>query len=130
MDVFIQAEQGKGSIRSESNTEISHLMHGMSMIFDKYQKNVTILNTTLSVEYYKEIDKEEYILFNNMGWKMGVYHMALNNYKRKLEVIENLIKSEVNTRKNDKKMQALKQARMRFMNMYATVKKKINLLTN
>ena len=130
MEIFLQAEQGKGSVRQESNTEISHIMHGMKIIYDKCCKSVTILNTTKSAEYYKEVEKYEYGIFSRLGWTMGVYQMALLNYKRKLNLIEARIKSEVNTRKNDKKMKALKQSRIRFMILYAYVKKKINLLTN
>jgi len=130
MEIFVQAERSSEGFRAESSTDISHLLHGMKLIYDKRIKTVTILNTTQAIHYDKEVKSHEYLLFNKWGWMIGVYEMALRNYKRKLKIVESKIKVEVNSRKNDKKMKALKQSRLLFMNRFAKVSKKMNLLTN
>ena len=42
---------------------------------------------------------------------MGAINLALSNYSFKLDLIEQKIKTEVNTRKNDKHIQNLKSKR-------------------
>lgn len=129
-DILEQAEGSMDTLRIENKKQVCHILHGIKMIYDKKLKSISLLNTTISSHYYKEFDVDEYMLFTKRGWLYGVYEMALRNYKRKLEKIEYQIKAEVNSRKNDKKMKALKQSRVRFMNMFAKVSRKKNLLIN
>ena len=129
VDIFAQAEQERTSVRRESNSEISHLLHGIQLIYDKKVRSITILNTTVGGDYFKEMSNQDYSTFYKEGWLCGVYHMALQNYQRKLEIIGAKIKNEVNTRKNDKHMKSLKESRKLFLNRYSKVKQKLYFLT-
>tara|TARA_R110002020_G_scaffold137295_1_gene306221 strand:- start:1466 stop:1870 length:405 start_codon:yes stop_codon:yes gene_type:complete len=129
-DIFAQAEQVKGSVRMESNAEISHLLHGVKLIYDKKVDCITILDTTRGGDYFKEMSKTDYSHFYSKGWLHGVYHIALQTYQRKLDLIGEKIKNEVNTRKNDKHMKSLKESRKSYLNRYSKVKQKLYFLTN
>ena len=52
------------------------------------------------------------------------------NCKRKLNLIEQRIKKEVNTRKNDKHIQKLKATRENLLVKYSKRNKQLNLITN
>ena len=52
------------------------------------------------------------------------------NCKRKLDLIEERIKREVNTRKNDKHIQRLKTSRENLLIKYSKRKKQLKQLTN
>jgi len=128
-DIFAQAEQQRRFVRQESNTEISHLLHGTQLIYDKRVKSIVILNTTMGGDYFKEMSQEDYQTFYKEGWLSGVYKMALQNYQRKLDIIGAKIKNEVNTRKNDKHMKSLKESRKLYLNRYSQVQQKLYFLT-
>jgi hypothetical protein len=129
-DIFAQAEESTYSVRMESNSEISHLLHGIKIIYDKEVKCITILDTTQGGDYFKEISKPDYSTFYVKGWIGGVFHIALQTYQRKLDLIGLKIKKEVNTRKNDKHLKSLKECRKWYLIRYSKVSKKMNLLTN
>lgn len=129
-DIFKQAETTDESTRMESRAETSHILHGIKLVLDKKTRSYKILNTTKGGDHYKELDSLEYMVFGNVGWLMGVYTMAKLNYKRKLDVIENRIRTETNARKNDKHMKSLKESRNRYMKKYAAVSKKKHIYLN
>ena len=52
------------------------------------------------------------------------------NCKRKLNLIEERIRAEVNTRKNDKHIQKLKTTRENLLLKYSKRKQQLNLITN
>ena len=52
------------------------------------------------------------------------------NCKRKLDLIEERIKREVNTRKNDKHIQRLKTSRENLLIKYSKRKKQLKQITN
>jgi len=54
--------------------------------------------------------------------------VAISNCLYKLDIIENNIKTEVNTRKNDKHIQNLKNSREKILNKYTINKRKLNKL--
>ena len=49
---------------------------------------------------------------------MEYFSLALSNYRSKLEIIENKIRDEVNSRKNAKHIQSLKANRERIMQRF------------
>ncbi|HAI17785.1 MAG TPA: hypothetical protein DCM10_07070, partial [Xanthomarina gelatinilytica] len=62
------------------------------------------------------------------GWVIGIHKMSLRNKKRKLNLIENKMRSEVNSRKNDKHIKSLKKYRKEILKEYIRITKKLNLL--
>ena len=62
------------------------------------------------------------------GWKAGQLHLVIMNCLFKLDLIEKKIKTEVNTRKNDKHIQSLKTRREGMLVKYTKNKRKLNQL--
>ena len=65
-------------------------------------------------------------IFYKYGWSIGADNIMLNNYNFKLKLIQEKIKQEVNTRKNDKHIQNLKNRREKILQKYTERKIKFN----
>lgn len=100
------------------------------MILNKYKDLIHILNTTKSAGYYAEATPDELEYLFTHGWRKGVLMIAINNYTRKLEVIEFKIKNEMNTRKNDKFIRGLKKSRDRLLLKYSKRKSQLKYISN
>jgi|TARA_R110000787_G_scaffold4016_2_gene15652 hypothetical protein len=96
----------------------------------KFSSKTEILNCSKNGDYFQEITIEEYKLFYKNGWKVGCLLMGINNNKRKLQIIEQKMKEEVNSRKNDKFIKNLKTKREFVMNKYSFFTQKLIKLNN
>ena len=77
-------------------------------------------------EHYEELTGRGCELICNKGWRNGIYTLLLYQYQQELEVISDKIRSEVNTRRNDKHLRSLKKSRERITKDYAKISKQIN----
>ena len=77
-------------------------------------------------DYFKECDADEYYHFHLHGWKIGSIMISVDNCLYKLSVIESRIKTELNTRKNDKHIQNLKNRRENLLIKYTKLKNQLN----
>ena len=91
-----------------------------------FNDKIEILNMGKGGSYYQECNEKEYKFFADFGWKIGCLHMSVENCLYKLNLIETRIKSEVNTRKNDKHIKRLKNKRSAILVKYASYKLKLN----
>ena len=92
----------------------------------KFPSKTEILNCGRSGDYYQECNTEEYELFFIHGWEKGGLRLSMMNCKRKLDMIEDNIRNEVNTRKNDKHIQKLKITRENLLIKYSKRKQQLN----
>ena len=74
----------------------------------------------------KNAHLRRYDFFYDEGWEIGCYKVKINNCLHKLKIIEENIKTEVNTRKNDKHIQNLKTRREKILQKYTINKNKLN----
>ena len=88
------------------------------------------MNCSKNGDYFQELTENEYKLFYKNGWKVGCLLMGINNNKRKLQIIEQKMKEEVNSRKNDKFIKNLKTKREFVMNKYSFFTQKLTKLNN
>jgi len=102
----------------------------MGVKIQKFNNRIEILNTSKGGSYYKECDEEEYSFFTDYGWKTGCVKLAIHNCIHKLKLIENKIKTEVNTRKNDKHIQNLKNKRELVLCKHAELQLKLKSIIN
>lgn len=126
--LWAEAERCGTSLKQECDKTKSYIKCGSKILYDKPTETIILLNLTRGGEWFSEMKDSEYQVFLKYGWSVGVYKVALKNYSRKLLAIETMIKGEINTRKNEKRFRKLKASRKRYLNKYAEVKKKINLL--
>ena len=92
----------------------------------QFKDRIEILNMGKGGDYFKLCTEEEYEFFYLHGWRVGTVKLAISNCLHKLKIIEQRIKTEVNTRKNDKHIQNLKNRREVIMIKYASHKQKLN----
>ncbi len=124
-DIFNQANTDEVSINIDGVGYEARLRQGIKIT--KEDNTFHIFNTTIGV-FYQEISEEQYQTFYEYGWVIGVHKLALINYKRKLRVVENKMRNEVNTRKNDKHIKTLKKARLTLIESYRRASNKLNKL--
>mgnify|MGYP003627989173 FL=1 len=122
-EIFKQADTDEVSINIDGVGYDARIRQGIKIT--KEGEDVHIFNTTKGV-FYEEITHQQYQTFLEYGWVIGVYRLSLINYKRKLGLIENKIRNEVNSRKNDKHIKALKKTRTRILKDYRRITKQIN----
>jgi|TARA_R110000751_G_scaffold109320_3_gene206371 hypothetical protein len=124
-EVFNQAME---DFRSIKPTDFSAINNGVKI--QKFPSKTEILNCGRSGDYFQECNKEEYKLFFKYGWREGGVRLSMVNCKRKLGMIEEKIRAEVNTRKNDKHIQKLKVSREKLLLKYSNRMQQLNKITN
>jgi len=97
----------------------------MGVKIQRFKDRIEILNMSKGGSYYQECNEQEYSYFLKNGWVMGCVFLAIENCLHKLVLIEDRIKLEVNTRKNDKHIKKLKHKRDIVLLKYASYKLKI-----
>ena len=125
-DIWQQAEEDRLSAKTSLPKGVCIL--GMGVKIQKFENYIQILNTAKGGDYFKELNESEYQFFFEDGWKVGAINLALSNYSYKLNLIEQKIRTEVNTRKNDKHIQNLKNKRESILKKYSKQKSKLNKL--
>ena len=125
-DIMQQAIDDAYSTNVDNNKIISRLPYGCKISKDLLTNKIEILNTAKGGDWYCKLTQSELNYFFEEGWRIGVYELALSNYRRKLDKVERLIKEEINGRRNPKQILSLKASRENIMNRYAKIKKKFN----
>tara|TARA_R100001530_G_C4228285_1_gene131929 strand:- start:188 stop:601 length:414 start_codon:yes stop_codon:yes gene_type:complete len=120
-DIYLQALKDLTAIHPSENSAVN-----TGVKIQKFPSKTEILNCGRSGNYFQECTKEEYKLFFKYGWKEGGVRLSMNNCKIKLQLIEDKIREEVNTRKNDKHIQRLKATREKLLNKYSKRNKQLN----
>jgi len=125
-DIWKQAEEDLNS--APVMMPKGECLMGMGVKIQKFGDHIEILNTAKGGDYFKELEESEYEFFYKDGWRVGAVNLSLSNYSYKLQLIEQKIKTEVNTRKNDKHIQNLKNKRESILNKYSKQTSKLNKL--
>ncbi len=126
IDIWEQAKQDEFAVALDGDGFEARLCYGTKIVNDFDTDSIKFYNTTKGGGFYKELTATEIAYFCEMGWRGGVYQIAVETYKEKLDKIEDAIKREMNSRKNPKQIQSLKSARERILNQYRKMKSKIN----
>lgn len=127
-DIYLQALKDNHAIHHSKTNGYCVINNGVKI--QKFTSKIEILNCGRSGDYFNECNNEEYNLFFTHGWREGGVRLSMLNCKRKLDLIENKIRTEVNTRKNDKHIQKLKVNRENLLIKYSIRNKQLNQITN
>lgn len=125
-DIMKQALEDPKSIKNILPKGISVIGRGVKI--QQFDNEIQILNMGKGGDYFKECSPDEYSFFYDLGWKKGCSKVNMSNCLHKLDIIENKIKTELNTRKNDKHIQNLKSRRENLLNKYTNLKSELNKL--
>jgi hypothetical protein len=102
------------------------MVYGCKIVREYEGGIIFIQNTTKGGDFYKVLTDDEMEPFFEKGWRHGVYILALDNYRRKLDAIEKFIRREMNGRQNPKIITSLKSHRERILSKYNTITNKLN----
>jgi len=122
-EIFDQAMDDRKSVKINHNKSLSALSNGSKIT--KFEDCIQILDVT-GLEYYKEFTDDQYRVMLENGWRDGCYMISIEKCKAKLELIENSIRQEVNSRRNDKHIQHLKSRRENILKRFTKIKSKLN----
>tara|TARA_R100001509_G_scaffold56178_1_gene31055 strand:- start:11077 stop:11469 length:393 start_codon:yes stop_codon:yes gene_type:complete len=125
-DIMIQALEDPKSIKNVLPKGVSVIGRGVKI--QQFDDGIQILNMGKGGDYFKECSDEEYDFFYRDGWRKGCTQVSMSNCLHKLSIIESRIKTELNTRKNDKHIQNLKNRRETLLNKYTNLKTELNKL--
>ena len=125
-DIMIQALEDPKSIKNVLPKGVSVIGRGVKI--QQFDDGIQILNMGKGGDYFKECSNEEYDFFYRDGWRKGCTQVSMSNCLHKLSIIESRIKTELNTRKNDKHIQNLKNRRETLLNKYTNLKTELNKL--
>ena len=85
IDIFNQAKEDEFSAVLDGDDFEARILSGIRIEQERATQNTIIHNTTIGGDFYREITPEQYEMFYDKGWKIGVYVLSLSNYRRKLE---------------------------------------------
>ena len=125
-DIMTQALEAPKSIKNVLPKGVSVIGRGVKI--QQFDDGIQILNMGKGGDYFKECSNEEYDFFYRDGWRKGCTQVSMSNCLHKLSIIESRIKTELNTRKNDKHIQNLKNRRETLLNKYTNLKTELNKL--
>ena len=125
-DIMTQALEDPKSIKNVLPKGVSVIGRGVKI--QQFDDGIQILNMGKGGDYFKECSNEEYDFFYRDGWRKGCTQVSMSNCLHKLSIIESRIKTELNTRKNDKHIQNLKNRRGTLLNKYTNLKSELNKL--
>ena len=125
-DIMKQALEDPKSIKNILPKGVSVIGRGVKI--QEFEDGIQILNMGKGGDYFKECSNEEYDFFYRDGWRKGGTQVSMSNCLHKLSIIESRIKTELNTRKNDKHIQNLKNRRESLLNKYTNLKSELNKL--
>ena len=128
-EVYSQALKDNSAIHQVLQNGDSVINMGVKI--QKFNDHIEILNCSKGGDYFTSFNDQEYKLILKEGWKVGCIKTAMNNCLHKLNLIEDKMKIEVNTRKNDKHIQNLKNRRESILIKYSKHNNKlIKIKTN
>ena len=127
-DIYLQALEDEHALTRPLDHGVSIVNNGVKL--QKFLSKTEILNCSKNGDYYQELTEDEYSMFFIYGWNEGGVRLSLMNYKKKLDMIEERMRIEINTRKNDKHIKKLKATRETLLIKYSKKNKQLNKLTN
>ena len=88
----------------------------------KIDNDIKIFSTSNARYMYHEMKDNQYILFHQLGFKEGVHTIVKKQYEGKIRLVNEKIKTEINTRNNKKHYDSLKLKRETLINKYSNLK--------
>lgn len=117
-ELWQQAEEDSLAFDMESYLHESKILFGCKIIKDRYSGEIELFNTARGGDYYVKLKKEEVDVFRVYGLQQGVYWLMMSNILRKIEGVNNSIRSEVNGKNNFRRIQTLKNYRERLIKSF------------
>jgi hypothetical protein len=124
--ILNQAWNHRKTAYAECSREKFAILHGVKISYDKLTRDITLYNTTIGGDNYVQLSHDQVQRFRIGGWIYGVNNVRIENYLRKLSIIDRRINTLLNKKNfSDRKFNELKTARDRYMMLYADAIKRL-----
>tara|TARA_Y100001963_G_scaffold154140_1_gene242286 strand:+ start:457 stop:858 length:402 start_codon:yes stop_codon:yes gene_type:complete len=117
-EVFKQARKEQGSVKLDGLGYEASIFLGVKISRDNLSGEVKIYDPIKSINYYVEIEEEQYESFKQLGWRKAVIDLSLLKYKDKLDRIKESIGREMNGNRSPKRLRILKESREQILRKY------------
>ena len=121
LDIWKQAEEDYLCVNSSFGEKKSYIYKGIKI--EKTADHIRIYNTKSHQIQYSEISGEDYYYFHTKGFREGVKKILKQVYINKINILNDLIKKELNTRNNKKHFKSLKFKRDNLLIKYRKISK-------
>ncbi len=125
-EVMEQALTDSQSVRVDGEGYEATISSGFKASRDKLSGQIVFKCTSRGGEWYSKLRENEVEVLLENGWRIGVDVLSLSNISTKLDRVEELIKREMNERRNPKHIQHLKKMRDNIIVKYNFFKSKLN----
>lgn len=120
-EVFNQASKDSLATKLVTPYSVSYIYKGIKI--ENQDGHIAIYNTKIPGDKYTEVSDDQYEVFFNHGFRMGVYNLCIFNYNCSLNGIQSKIRTELTQRNNQKHYKSMKQQRVYIMNKYTEILK-------
>ena len=124
--VMEQALTDSQSVRVDGDGYEATISSGFKASRDNLSGQIVFKCTSRGGEWYSKLNENEIEILLENGWRSGVDVLSLSNIRTKLDRVEELIKREMNERRNPKHIQHLKKMRDNLIVKYNFFKSKLN----
>lgn len=123
-ELWEQADQDSLSVPLDTQLCYARLMFGCKIVKDRFKGTIELFNTARGGDYYVKLKEDEVDVFKTYGLQQGVYWLMMTNILRRIEGINNKIRTEVNNKNNFRRVQTLKSGRERLIKNFIHNNKK------
>lgn len=120
-EIFNQAKTDSLATRLVTPVSVSYIYKGIKI--ENREGDIAIYNTKIPGDSYTEISEDQYQVFFDYGFRMGVYNLCIFNYNCSLNGIQTKIRTELTNRNNQKHYHSMKSHRTYIMNKYTEILK-------
>jgi len=125
-EIFIEARREYNTALIDGDGYEACIFLGVKISKDNTSGEIKIYDPSKSVNYYVEVDKQTYLMFQELGWRGACIEITLVKYKEKLERVKDSIAQEMNGNQSPKRLRVLKETREQLLNKYYKLTQKLN----
>jgi len=129
-EIFNQALEDKSSANVDSQGYEARIGYGTKITRDKKTGKVEFFNSTTGGGFYQVLSVLDIENFLQKGWKVGAYVLYLSNNRTKLDLIDRMVRKEINSSNNPASIKSLKAKKERVIKKYNKINLKLKSIQN
>jgi len=129
-EIFIQACADTHTANVDSLGYEARIAYGTKISRDKTTGEVEFFNSTTGGGFYQVVSALDIENFLQKGWKVGAYVLYLSNNRTKLDLIDRMVRKEINSSNNPASIKSLKAKKERVIKKYNKINLKLKSIQN
>jgi len=119
IDTWNEAVVDYSSTDLSNHKWLAYMYKGIKIV--NIDGDIKIYNSKYRNIEYREINEDQYELFNNFKYKEAIHQVLKDTYRDLINIVTQKIQHEVNTRNNKKHYDSLKNRRQKLINKYTNI---------